>query len=58
MVDIYIKNEVNCGGAGSRNIGLGVASAEYITFIDCDDMIYENYISLILESLKQDNDLT
>lgn len=57
-VDKYIYNEINIGGAGSRNIGIVNATGDYITFIDCDDMITDDYIKTILESLPQDNDLT
>lgn len=35
---IYMKNEVNKGSAETRNIGIGKAAGEYITFLDDDDV--------------------
>lgn len=58
LVDIYIKNQENHGVCYSRNIGIEVATGNYIAFIDCDDMILENYIWTIIEETKKGNDLT
>ena len=44
LVDIYIKNNKNYGVCHSRNVGLNAATGDYIAFIDCDDMILENYM--------------
>lgn len=50
---IHLKE--NSGGASKpRNIGIDNAKGEYITFIDSDDMISEDYIKLILINLKTD----
>ena len=57
-VDKYIFNKENQGGAGSRNIGIANSEGEYISFIDCDDMVTDNYIQEILQVLPQENDLT
>ena len=45
----------NSGGASHpRNIGLDFATGEYITFIDSDDLVSEDYIETILPKLKTD----
>lgn len=53
----YIVLEENSGGASiPRNVGLDNAKGQYITFIDSDDMVKDNYISKILEKTKEDWD--
>lgn len=50
---IYHKEN---GGAGdARNYGVGIASGEYITFLDSDDMLTQNACELLYEKAKQSN---
>lgn len=53
----YIRLEENSGGASiPRNKGLDIAKGEYITFIDSDDLVSDDYIETILEKTKEDWD--
>ena len=51
-VRVFHKN--NCGVSASRNLGLRKANGEWVTFIDSDDFISENYFQPIFEFEKQD----
>ena len=48
-----IHLDTNSGGASKpRNTGLDVAKGEYITFIDSDDIISDDYIEKILHKIE------
>lgn len=52
-----IRLEENSKGASvPRNKGLDIAQGEYISFIDIDDMISDNYIKTILTKTKEEWD--
>ena len=44
---ILIKNEVNKGVSYSRNIGIKKSSSEYITFVDSDDYVSNDYLECL-----------
>lgn len=48
-------NEVNCVGK-KRNDLLKRANGKYIVFVDSDDKVSQNYVSLIIEACKADTD--
>lgn len=52
--DCRIKSfhKENGGLSSARNYGLDRAEGEYITFVDSDDYISENYLSYLLELFK------
>lgn len=51
-----IHLEENGGFAHALNEGLKVVKGEYVGFIDSDDMIVEDYIQTLLETLKERNE--
>jgi glycosyltransferase involved in cell wall biosynthesis len=51
----YMQKE-NKGVSAARNVGLKVATGEYITFIDGDDLVSENYISEIFKAIESKKD--
>lgn len=55
--DTRIKavHKENGGVSSARNKGLDIAQGEYITFIDADDFVAENYVQVLYKSLKQNN---
>ncbi len=54
----YIKLSKNKGVSNARNVGLQKSSGKYILFLDADDWIESNYISIMLtEILKENSDI-
>lgn len=54
---ISLVNKKNTGVSDSRNIGLKMASGEYITFIDSDDIYEINYLEKMYNAIKKGYDL-
>ncbi|SES40189.1 Glycosyl transferase family 2 [Butyrivibrio fibrisolvens] len=53
-----IVSEPNSGQAVARNLGLSLARGSYITFIDADDFVSDNYIeSMIKKAQSTDADI-
>ena len=51
-----IKNEKNSGAGYSRNKALEIATGKYVSFIDSDDYIENNFLEELIKSIKS-NDL-
>lgn len=54
--EVIVKHVVNGGVSRTRNIGIDSSSAEYLTFVDSDDTLEENFLEEAF-SLIKDNDL-
>lgn len=54
--DLTYVRQNNKGGNAARNLGLKLAKADYILFLDADDVLYEKKIeSLVARSLASDS---
>jgi glycosyltransferase involved in cell wall biosynthesis len=51
----YMQQE-NKGVSAARNLGLKVATGDYIAFIDGDDLVSSDYIQRIFEAIKSNKD--
>ena len=52
---IKIINKENGGLGSARNAGFEIARGEYISFIDSDDYIDENFLELLYNEAKEDD---
>ena len=48
---IHLPQNSGCAGI-PRNYGLDIAKGSYITFIDADDLVADNFIQLILDKIN------
>lgn len=52
---IKVIHKENGGVSSARNVGLDAIEGEYITFVDADDYVSENYISSLYNGIKKDD---
>ena len=50
-----VINKLNEGVSSARNAGLKVANGDYICFLDSDDALAVNFVSLLIHEMKNSN---
>ncbi len=51
--ETIVIHQKNMGLSGARNSGVKVSSGKYITFIDSDDFVANNYIEFLMNLIKE-----
>lgn len=49
---IYILNKKNTGASDSRNCGLRLVNTKFVTFVDADDYVDNNYLYIMLKQYE------
>lgn len=57
MFDITVLHQSNKGVSSARNFGASFAKGEYISFVDCDDYISKDYISVLEKNCNIEFDI-
>lgn len=52
---IKVVHQTNGGLSAARNTGIDIATGQYITFIDSDDYVTENYIEILVKAAQTYN---
>jgi glycosyltransferase involved in cell wall biosynthesis len=48
-----VGHDINRGGGAARNTGLKASEGEYVSFIDADDLVDENFVSVLYETVSK-----
>ena len=54
---VVLLNKENGGVSSARNLGLSVATGDYICFVDSDDWVDSNYLDVIINDLSERPDV-
>ena len=55
---VIVIHQENAGVSVARNTGIKAATTEWITFVDPDDWVESNHVSILYNAQKKYNDLT
>ncbi|WNH12233.1 glycosyltransferase family 2 protein [Thalassobellus suaedae] len=50
---IKVINQINSGPSAARNKGIDIAKGNYLTFVDADDFVEENYFESITKNIEK-----
>lgn len=52
---IKLENIDNCGVSNARNIGINLSKGKYITFVDADDYLEDNYLEVLFNEIEKND---
>lgn len=52
---VHVYHQKNSGVSTARNNGISKANGDYVTFIDSDDFVHQDYIQKLVDNLKSDS---
>lgn len=52
---VRVVHKENGGLSDARNVGVSIAKGQYISFIDSDDFVSNNYLEILIHSIKKYN---
>lgn len=55
---VIIFNHHNCGVSNARNIGIKNATGEYLSFVDADDYVENDFLQDLVDGMENDVDLS